>query len=129
MFSRRCRLARMSNYFFANLLFLMFYWSSVAIGQEMLRLPDDECTKTAVIRASDWLTKHVKTGELHREGREYSISVIAWKDPTLNPELPKQLAGYCLSFKYRASDDWVTYFESSRQRSVLESARQNPAIE
>jgi hypothetical protein len=63
----------------------------------MLRLPDDEATKTAVIRASDWLTKHVKTGKLNQEGCEYSISVIGWKDPTLNPELPKQLAGYAIA--------------------------------
>lgn len=83
----------MSKFLFVNLLFLIFYWSSFAVGQEILRLPDDEATKTAVIRASDWLDKHVKTGKLNREGREYSISVIGWKDPTLNPELPKQLAG------------------------------------
>jgi hypothetical protein len=83
--------------FLTNLLALVVCWSSLALGQEMLRLPDEVATKTAVIRASDWLTKHVKTGKLNREGREYSISVIGWKDPTLNPELPKQLAGYAIT--------------------------------
>ncbi len=83
--------------FLTNLLALTMCWSSVAVGQEMLRLPDDEPTKTAVIRASDWLTKHVKTGKLNRQGREHSISVIGWKDPTLNPELPKQMAGYAIT--------------------------------
>ncbi len=69
----------------------------VANGEETLRFPNNEVTKAAVIRASDWLTKHVKTGKLNREGREYLISVIGWKDPTLNPELPKQLAGYAIT--------------------------------
>ncbi|MFN7735280.1 MAG: hypothetical protein ACK5O8_04125 [Pirellula sp.] len=34
--------------FFVYLLFLMFCWSSVAVGQVLLRLPDDEDTKTSV---------------------------------------------------------------------------------
>ena len=88
--------------FLTNLL-LLFCLGSVASGQEKLRFPDDEVTKTAVNRASDWLTKHVKTGELNREGREYLISVIGWKDPTLNPELPKQLAGYAITDNLWAS--------------------------
>jgi hypothetical protein len=56
--------------FLTNLLALVVCWSSFALGQEMLRLPDEVATETAVIRASDWLTKHVKTGKLNREGRE-----------------------------------------------------------
>jgi hypothetical protein len=87
----------MLKHFPTNLLLLCFCLGSVAYGQENLQFPDDEGTKKAVIRASDWLTKHVKTGKLIREGCEYSISVIGWKDPTLNPELPKQLAGYAIT--------------------------------
>lgn len=80
-----------------QLLVLVFCWGSIANGQERLFFPDDVDTHNAVVSASNWLTKHVRHGKLNREGRECSVSVIAWKDPTLNPELPKQLAGYAIT--------------------------------
>lgn len=79
------------------LLVLVFCWGSIANGQERLFFPDDVDTHNAVVSAANWLTKHVRNGKLNREGREYSVSVIAWKDPTLNPERPKQLAGYAIT--------------------------------
>lgn len=71
----------------------MLCCGSIVNGQERLFFPDDVDTDNAVVSASNWLTKHVRNGKLNREGHEDSVSVIAWKDPTLNPELPKQLAG------------------------------------
>ena len=80
-----------------SLLLHLFSWVSIANGQERLFFPDDEATDVAIVSASRWLVEHVRHGKLNREGREYSVSVIAWKDPTLNPELPKQLAGYAIT--------------------------------
>lgn len=87
----------MFKYFITGLASLLLCWFSVANGQETLRHPDDEASKIAVNRASDWLLGHVRTGKLNLQGREFSISVIGWKDPTLKPELPKQLAGYAIT--------------------------------
>ena len=75
----------------------MLCCGSIVNGQERLFFPDDVDTDNAVVSASNWLTKHVRNGKLNREGHEDSVSVIAWKDPTLNPELPKQLAGYAIT--------------------------------
>jgi hypothetical protein len=79
------------------LLALLVCRGSVTIGQERLFFLDDVDTDNAVVSAANWLTKHVRHGKLNREGREYSVSVITWKDPTLNPELPKQFAGYAIT--------------------------------
>ncbi|MBN8601267.1 MAG: hypothetical protein J0M26_09575 [Planctomycetes bacterium] len=80
-----------------SLLTAMLCCGSIVKGQERLFFPDDVDTHNAVVSASNWLTKHVRNGKLNREGHEHSVSVIAWKDPTLNPELPKQLAGYAIT--------------------------------
>lgn len=87
----------MLNIFPIHLIALAFLLGSTAYGQERLFFPDDVDAHNAVVSAANWLTKHVRHGKLNREGREYSVSVIAWKDPTLNPELPKQLAGYAIT--------------------------------
>lgn len=87
----------MLNIFPIRLLALAFLLGSTAYGQERLFFPDDADAHNAVVSAANWLTKHVRHGKLNREGHEYSVSVIAWKDPTLNPELPKQLAGYAIT--------------------------------
>jgi|JI10StandDraft_1071094.scaffolds.fasta_scaffold02429_7 hypothetical protein len=87
----------MRNFLGIIVIVLLDLWGSVTNGQEPLRYPDDEASKIAVNRASEWLIRHVRTGKVAREGREDSISVIGWKDPTLNPELPKQLAGYAIT--------------------------------
>lgn len=87
----------MRNFLRIIVFVLLDLWGSFANGQETLRYPDDEASKLAVNRASDWLVGHVRTGKITREGREHLISVVAWKDPTLNPELPKQLAGYAIT--------------------------------
>lgn len=90
-------IANLRNNILTNLLALMLGCGSIVKGQERLFFPDDVDTHKAVISASSWLTKHVRNGKLHRGGREYEVSVIAWKDPTLNPESPKQLAGYAIT--------------------------------
>jgi hypothetical protein len=72
-------------------------WTMTANSQEALTQPEDEETRAAVSKASNWLTAHVRAGRLTVNDREVVISVIAWKDPTLNPELPSRLAGYAIT--------------------------------
>jgi hypothetical protein len=84
-------------------------------SQETLALPTDAETRTAVRNASDWLMRHVKTGRLTVGERESSISVIAWKDPTLSPELASQLAGYAITDTL-----WASYALTLTQPQVAE---------
>lgn len=70
---------------------------SLIMGQETLATPENAGARVAVNNASDWLLRHVQTGRLTIDNQEETISVIAWKDPTLNPELPERLAGYAIT--------------------------------
>jgi len=58
-------------------------------------LPEDSVTKDRVTRAGDWLKRHVVRVQL--PGEREAFPVIAWKDPTLEPEDPKLLAGYVIT--------------------------------
>lgn len=91
-------------------------------GQETLAMPADDDTRTAVRNASDWLTQQVKTGRLTVGDRESSISVIAWKDPTLSPELPSQLAGYAITDTL-----WASYALTLTQPQVAEELKNSLA--
>jgi hypothetical protein len=87
----------MFRFLLVSLVIVIINFQRVVQSQEQLVLPTDEDTRVAVIKASDWLKSHVKTGRLAKGDRELSISMIAWKDPTLAPELLNQLAGYAIT--------------------------------
>lgn len=78
-------------------IFVLAEAQSLIFGQEKLAMPENVSARVAVAEASDWLLRHVKTGSLTTDNTEKSISVIAWKDPTLNPERPERLAGYVIT--------------------------------
>jgi hypothetical protein len=59
------------------------------------RMPQDATTKTRVTRAADWLKKNLLP--VSRPGDEAPLKVIAWKDPTLEGDDPKLLAGYAIT--------------------------------
>ena len=59
------------------------------------RLPDNAEAKARATRAVDWLKRHTVT--FARPGENESIPVIAWKDPTLDPDEPNVLAGYLIT--------------------------------
>jgi hypothetical protein len=59
------------------------------------RMPDDPVTKDRLARAADWLKRHRVTISLPDDNSP--LSVIAWKDPTLEPANPKLLAGYVIT--------------------------------
>jgi hypothetical protein len=86
--------------------------TNALLGQESLALPEREDARIAVHKASDWLTRHIGTGRMKLADRETSISVIAWKDPTLNPELSHQFAGYAITDTL-----WASYALTLTQRS------------
>ncbi len=63
-------------------------------------LPQNGTTiRKSIERCADWLSSHAVRGLL--ESCEYAdkatLSVIAWKDPTLLPEQPNVLAGYLIT--------------------------------
>jgi hypothetical protein len=58
-------------------------------------MPGDCVTKSQATRAAGWLKSRVMS--ISRPGEERPIRVIAWKDPTLEPENPKLLAGYVIT--------------------------------
>jgi hypothetical protein len=91
---------------------------SLIFGQEVLAMPKNESARVAVAEASEWLLRHVKTGSLTTDNTEKSISVIAWKDPTLNPELPEQLAGYVITDTL-----WASYALTLTHPKVAEELR------
>jgi hypothetical protein len=59
------------------------------------RMPSDPATKDRLSRAANWLKIHLVRVSLPDQSR--TISVIAWKDPTLEPSNPKLLAGYLIT--------------------------------
>jgi hypothetical protein len=59
------------------------------------RLPEDAVLKDRLARSAAWLVDHVVTIKAKDDGRP--LRVIAWKDPTLEPEDPKLLAGYVIT--------------------------------
>jgi hypothetical protein len=59
------------------------------------RLPEDASTRAKVNRSADWLRQHT-VRVLWREA-EAPIPVVAWKDPTLEPDKPALLAGYLIT--------------------------------
>lgn len=91
---------------------------SLTFGQEKLAIPTNESSMVAVTKASDWLLRHVKTGSLTADNTEKSISVIAWKDPTLNPELPERLAGYIITDTL-----WASYALTLTHPTVAQELR------
>lgn len=91
------RTPNMPKFFLAVLSLVIVWWSSLANGQESLLFPKSDPAKKAVVQASRWLELHVRNGTLKRDGNEFSVSVIGWKDPSLNPEQPKQLVGYAIT--------------------------------
>ena len=60
-----------------------------------LRLPEDLDTKRRVTRAVDWLEDHLVSVDLPAD--KFTLRVIAWKDPTLEPANQKLLAGYLIT--------------------------------
>jgi hypothetical protein len=91
-------------------------------GQEKLAIPENVSARVAVAEASDWLLRHVKTGSLTINNTEKSISVIAWKDPTLNPEIPERLAGYVITDTL-----WASYALTLTHPKVAEELRDSLA--
>lgn len=79
------------------LLLLIANFAAVTHGKEILSLPTDSESRTAVINASEWLMRHVRKGRLVIRGSERTVSLIAWKDPTLEPDLTDRLAGYAIT--------------------------------
>ncbi len=59
------------------------------------RMPDDAGTRRRVTRSADWLKQHLVA--ITRPGDARPIHVIAWKDPTLEPNDPKLLVGYAIT--------------------------------
>ena len=59
------------------------------------RLPDDDASKGRLIRGADWLKRNIVL--VTRPDDTSEVRVIAWKDPTLEPENPKLLAGYVIT--------------------------------
>jgi hypothetical protein len=59
------------------------------------RLPDDPVTRMRVTRAAEWLRRH--TVWIERPGDKEATPVIAWRDPTLDPENSALLAGYVIT--------------------------------
>jgi hypothetical protein len=59
------------------------------------RMSNDPVTKNRVTRAADWLKSHLVSVPLPQD--RFSIPVIAWKDPTLEPANPEILAGYMIT--------------------------------
>lgn len=88
-------------------------------AQETLSLPQDKVTRAAVEHAAEWLVQHVQSGSLVVDGREQAISIIAWKDPTLSPELPKRLAGYAITDTL-----WASYALSLTHPEVAQELHQ-----
>ncbi len=59
------------------------------------RLPADHVVKDRLTQAANWLKGHRVT--VFRPGDKVPVTVIAWKDPTLEPTNPKLLAGYVIT--------------------------------
>lgn len=59
------------------------------------RVPREAATKARVDQAAEWLRRHIVRVE--RPGDKRAISVIAWKDPTLEPNNADVLAGYVIT--------------------------------
>jgi hypothetical protein len=59
------------------------------------RMPNDAVTRSRVTRAADWLKGNLV--QISRPGEDRRIWVVAWKDPTLEPAIPKLLAGYVIT--------------------------------
>jgi hypothetical protein len=60
-----------------------------------LRLPEDPVVEDRLKRSAAWLVDHIVTIQAKDDGRP--LRVVAWKDPTLEPEDPKLLAGYVIT--------------------------------
>ncbi len=58
-------------------------------------MPADHVVKERLKRSAGWLVDHCVTIKSKDDGRP--LRVIAWKDPTLEPEDPKLLAGYVIT--------------------------------
>jgi hypothetical protein len=85
-----------SLFYFHSLFVLLVYWSS-GFSQEILHLPTPSTSHHSVLKASDWLVKHVQRGTMDIRGQSTNLSVIAWKDPTLAPDELDWLAGYAIT--------------------------------
>jgi hypothetical protein len=59
------------------------------------RLPEDFVLKGRVTRAAQWLKRHIF--RVQPSGQGETVAVIAWKDPTLEPEVPTLLAAYVIT--------------------------------
>ncbi|MBL8890948.1 MAG: hypothetical protein JNL67_13285 [Planctomycetaceae bacterium] len=103
-----------------EILFLLLAWAGSLCAQETLSLPQDQVTRDAVERAGEWLVRHVQTGSLVVDGREQAVSVIAWKDPTLSPEIPDCLAGYTITDTL-----WASYALSLTHPNVAQKLRES----
>ena len=57
--------------------------------------PKESFLKSRVTRSAEWLRRH--SVQFVGQKDEDRISVIAWKDPTLEPTDPKHLAGYVIT--------------------------------
>ncbi len=57
--------------------------------------PVDAIAKSRVERAAEWLRRHIVRVE--RPGDPQVLAVVAWKDPTLEPQNPRLLAAYVIT--------------------------------
>lgn len=65
-----------------------------ASGPIVFNLPGDDDTRTRIVQASSWIQRHIIRVSL--PNRE-PVSVVAWKDPTLDPQKTEQLVGYLIT--------------------------------
>jgi hypothetical protein len=57
-------------------------------------MPGGEEARARVEAAAGWLVRHLRRAELRGVG---PVEVVAWKDPTLNPGVREELAGYLIT--------------------------------
>jgi hypothetical protein len=66
-------------------------------------LPANEVSKTRVVRASDWLNKHIVEGTMSHAQDLGPMTLVAWHDPTLAPTDGNALAAYAITDSLWAS--------------------------
>jgi hypothetical protein len=60
----------------------------------VFNLPEEKNARSRIERTSAWIERHVVQVNMPDHG---TVSVVAWKDPTLDPDKPQQLAGYLIT--------------------------------
>jgi hypothetical protein len=62
-----------------------------------LAQPSNPLRAANIAHAEEWLLAHVERGTLTTSKVDAPVAIVAWKDPSLAPELPDQLAGYAIT--------------------------------